>query len=55
MTWQRPKDTGPEISPAQGRQIAWLNYVRELRLQGREADDEWLNALVTRYAGRDEA
>jgi hypothetical protein len=50
VTWERPKDTGPEVNPARGRQIAWQNYVRELRLQGREADDEWLDALVTRYA-----
>jgi hypothetical protein len=56
--WERPKDTGPIVAPAHGRQVAWRNYVRELRLQGRDADDEWLDALVTRYAeepGRDEA
>ena len=58
MTWKRPEDTGPIVDPTQGRQVAWANYVRELRLQGREADDEWLDALVTRYAeepGRGEA
>ena len=50
MTWERPKDTGPLVAPSHGRQIAWRHYVAELRLQGREADDEWLEALVTRYA-----
>ena len=56
--WTPPPDTGPPVDPAIGRRVAWDNYRRQLRLQGREADDEWLDALVTRYAeepGRDEA
>jgi hypothetical protein len=35
--WKRPEDTGPIVAPTHGR-------------QGREADDEWLDALVTRFA-----